>query len=212
MRLVVLAGAAVAVLALGACNKSANKSADASAAKPGASANAAVSLPARKPGLWEQTMSRDGQPAMGRMNGMRLCLDAASDAQMSVFGREMSKDMCQQQAINRGLDGSITFSSVCNFPGGGKAVSKGTASGDFNSKYTVVSETDVTGASFDRMNGHHKIEMTATWLGPCPADMKGGDIALPNGMKMSAADILARRQARAAARAAEGAAETGKTP
>jgi hypothetical protein len=202
MRRGLLAAAAAAALALGACNKPADKPAAASTATPSASAAAAVSLPTRKPGLWQQTMSRDGQPAMGRMNGMKFCLDAATDAEVGVFGRNMAKDMCQQQSINRGLDGSYSFSSVCNFPGGGKATSKGSASGDFNSKYTVTSETDVEGAPFDRMNGHHKIEVTATWVGPCPADMKGGDVLLPNGMKMSAADIAARREARQAERSA----------
>jgi hypothetical protein len=40
--------------------------------------------------------------------------------------------------------------------------------------------------------------MEATWQGPCPADMKPGDMAMPNGMKINMMDMAARRPPRPA--------------
>ena len=182
----------LAALSLAACNKQAAPAAKAPAA-PAASSGvtASVEAPTRKAGLWEQTMMRDGKPAMGPMGGkVSLCLDAEIGAKMHVFGRQMGRGMCQQQSLTRNLDGSYAFASSCDFPGGGKAVSKGTANGDFNSRYVVRSDSDVTGAPFERMNGDHTMEMTAVWKGPCPAGMKPGDMLMGNGMKVNMAQMM----------------------
>ena len=98
--------------------------------------------------------------------------------------------MCQSQTVSRLPDGSFAFASSCELPRGGKVVSKGTASGDFNSKYVVRIESDVQGAMNEDRNGHHAIEMTGVWKAPCPADMKGGDVLLPNGMKVNITQMM----------------------
>jgi hypothetical protein len=158
---------------------------------------AVVELPARKAGLWEQTMSRDGKPAMGPMGGkISLCLDAASAKSMTVFGREMNNEMCKQQTLTRGLDGSYAFTSTCTLPVMGKMVSKGSASGDFSSKYVVHTETDITGAPMERANGHHVMDVTAEWKGPCPSDMKPGDVVMGNGYKVNMGDLVDRPHGR----------------
>jgi hypothetical protein len=181
---------ALAALALAGCNKPATPGAKPSAGAPSA-ASATVTLPDRKAGLWEQTMSRDGKPAMGPMGGkMSVCLDAATSQKMSVFGRQFGRGMCEQPSVSRGLDGTYTFASSCDSPGGGKIVSKGTASGDFNSHYEVHSQTDITGARMERMNGHHEMVMTGDWKGPCPPDMKAGDVVMGNGFKVNVADMM----------------------
>src|SRR4051794_3993155 len=96
----------LAALTLSACNKPAGApaaKAPVATGSGGVSAAAAVAAPMRRAGLWEQTMMRDGGQAMGPMAGpVKLCLDATTDAQMHVFGRQFGRGMCQQQAVTRG--------------------------------------------------------------------------------------------------------------
>ena len=61
----------------------------------------------------------------------------------------------------------------------------GKATGDFNSKYVIKATSVTTGSSMAQTNGTHEMEMTGTWEGACPANMKPGDMTLPNGMTMN---------------------------
>ena len=186
-----LAPLALVALTLSACNKPASPS------KVGGEAAAtkadAVAIPARKAGLWEQTILHDGRPAMGPIGSkISLCLDADTDRTISVFGRQASRDVCQRHVLTRGPDGSFAFSSSCALPSGGTVTSKGAASGDFASNYVVRTESDVSGAPFERMNGHHVMQMTATWKGPCPSGMKPGDMMTAAGFKVNMGDMMGR--------------------
>jgi hypothetical protein len=42
-------------------------------------------------------------------------------------------------------------------------------------------------------NGTHDMEMTGTWEGPCPADMKPGDMLLPGGVKVNLNSMAAMK-------------------
>lgn len=176
-----------AILALTACQKSPGASAP--SASPSSSAGASMSgAPQRRAGLWQQTFIRDGSPLP--MGSMKVCVDAASAAKASVFNQDMAtkqmdKMHCSQRAASRGLDGSYSFSSTCPMPGGGATTTKGVASGDFSSGYHVHVESNVTGATYAAMNGHHVSNIDSKWLGPCPAGMAPGDMELSNGMKIS---------------------------
>ena len=175
--------AAAAVLALGACTKkSPATGASATASATGGGAVASIGAPTRKAGLWIQTMTRDGKPTP--MGAMRVCIDATTEARMSVFGRAAAGRVCARQSMSRGLDGAYHFSSTCRMGEAGTVTSNGTASGDFSSKYLVHSESDVAGSRFAPMNGHHVTEMQATWSGPCPPDMAPGDVVV-GGFKMN---------------------------
>ncbi len=205
MRITMIAipAALSATLAMTACNKPASNPKP--VVGPAAVSGAGVTAPIRRAGLWEQAMLRDGKPAMGPMGGkLSLCLDADTGAKMGVFGRQMGRGMCQQQSVTRGLDGSYTFASSCTFPGGGRFVSKGAASGDFSSHYVVRSETDVSDAPMERMNGHHTMEMTAVWKGPCPSDMKPGDMVMGNGFKVNVAQMMEHRHGGCAPSSSDG--------
>jgi len=68
---------------------------------------------------------------------------------------------------------------------GGTVVSEGTATGDFNTSYTVQVQSTTSGASAPQMNGAHKVSIASEWLGACPAGMAPGDMELPNGMKIN---------------------------
>jgi hypothetical protein len=47
-----------------------------------------------------------------------------------------------------------------------------------------------TGAPVTTLNGRHQIVITATWLGPCKAGQRGGDMIMSNGMKINMMDTL----------------------
>jgi hypothetical protein len=177
-----------AALALTSCQKA--PSAPAAADKP---AGQASSAPQRRAGLWQQSFSRDGAPAP--MGSMKVCIDAARASMITQDTAAKGLDKCGQRSMSRGVDGSYDFTSTCPMPGGGSMVTHGHANGDFASGYHVRLESDVTGAAYGPMNGHHVTEMDGKWLGPCPAGMNGGDMELANGMKISGGKLAGAAEA-----------------
>jgi hypothetical protein len=171
-----------AALALAGCQKPASPAAGAAAPNPGGGA------PQRRAGLWQQSFNRDGAPTP--MAAMKVCVDAASETKASVFSHDadakgLDKLHCSQRSMSRGVDGSYSFSSTCPMPGGGTMTTHGQAAGDFASGYHMHVESDVSGAAYAPMNGHHVTDIDGKWLGPCPTGMAAGDMELANGMKLS---------------------------
>ena len=72
---------------------------------------------------------------------------------------------------------------------------KGAASGDFATSYHVHVESDVSGAAFAPMNGHHVTDIDGKWLGPCPAGMAGGDMEFGHGIRVSGGKLAGAAQA-----------------
>jgi hypothetical protein len=188
MRTILLVSAAM--LALVACHKAPGADTGASSGAPSSAGPTPASgtMPHRKPGLWEQTMSHDGKTNI--VGKISMCLDATTDAQMSMFGERFRAAGDCQKSVNRGLDGSYAFTSTCKMGQAGTITSKGTVSGDFQSSYKVHSESDTSGAAFAAMNGHHVTEIDATWAGPCPAGVSPGDMTV-NGMTMNINKMMA---------------------
>ena len=61
-------------------------------------------------------------------------------------------------------------------------------SGDFNSAYTVkVSSHHSGGPAAVPLD--NDMTMNATWIGPCKAGQKAGDIIMPGGLKMNIKDM-----------------------
>jgi hypothetical protein len=139
-------------------------------------------MPARKPGVWELSVMRDGRP--GRLGSLRLCLDAAADARLGVFGRRLGADECQQ-TVTRDAAGVYHFASSCALREGGVATARGAVKGDFTSDYDVDAQVDVTGAAFDPMNGAHAIRIAGRYQGPCPADLRPGEVSVGAGLKFN---------------------------
>ncbi len=172
---------ALAVLALAACGKkeTAGPAAPSQMAAAPEAAPAPMTPPRRKVGLWEHTMH------MAQMTQTsRICFDDAVNDKMSLWGQQAGKEACKEQSITPKLGGGWTFHSVCEMGSGGKVVSDGETSGDFNSHYTVKVKSVTTGAQAAQMNGDHEMTLEATWKGPCPADFKPGDMEV-NGMKIN---------------------------
>jgi len=147
---------------------------------------------ARRPGLWAQTLTRDGNSTrLGPMNSIRVCINASRDAANPVFNYAVAVSQakakhCQPPVAKRGLDGVYSFSLTCPIPSGnGVTMTKGTASGDFNSHYHLHIERTVTRPPpFTALNSHHIDDIDGAWLGPCPPGMAPGDMVLANGVKL----------------------------
>lgn len=143
---------------------------------------ASTGMPIRKPGLWEQVLTRDGKP--GKLGGLKICLDAASDLKLGVFGRHFAKGECQK-SISHDATGAYHFSSSCSLKGGELVSTQGVANGDFTSRYDVQSDISVSGSPVEPMNGTHAIHITGRYRGPCPAGMRPGEINVGSGMKIN---------------------------
>ncbi len=154
-------------------------------------AAAQPAMPARKPGLWKQTLaSSQGGKAEPPMVST-ICIDAAVDKAISVFGQNVGQTSCSSNTMSRTPTG-YRFASVCKFPGSGTITSQGTASGDFNSNYKVVMNSVTSGASMAALNGASSTTITATWTGACPAGTKPGDMSMPGGMKVNVLTAMKR--------------------
>jgi hypothetical protein len=180
MRVTVVLG--VSLLALAACSKMEETAAAAVGAGAVATAPAGpVTLPKRKPGLWTHTVNTEGM-----QQTMKLCIDADTDAKMTVWGQAASKEMCARNVVTA-APGGYAFESECDMGQMGKTSGKGTVTGDFNSAYVVKTTSTTTGSSMPQANKTSEMTLTAKWEGACPAGMKGGDMrmTMPGGREMT---------------------------
>ncbi|WP_337189301.1 DUF3617 family protein [Phenylobacterium sp.] len=179
----VVAVGTVAALALAACQKKDEATAKGDAAPDAAGASAA--LPAdpaqfkRRPGLWSQAMTSDGSTQT-----IKLCTDEATEAKFSLVGQQVSKEMCPKNVITP-KPGGWAFESECSMGGMGTTVTRGEATGDLNSRYTIKATVVTSGSSMPQANGTSQMEITAVREGDCPAGMKPGDMTLPGGITMN---------------------------
>lgn len=150
----------------------------------------ATDLPKRRSGLWETTVSMSKG---GFSQTLKQCVDEATDTEMMNMGAETSKSMgasCAKSEVTRtatGFDNEVE----CDM-GGSKLRSKGSFTGDFSSAFSGTVTTTVTPPLLGAPSTTTTIQ--AKYLGPCAADMKPGDIILPNGMKTNAKDSAAQAE------------------
>jgi|GEM_PF-417789 len=179
-RTILLCGCAA--LALSACSKKADTTAAPAAAGSTPVAAAPAGPPTRKAGLWEQSMD------MGQMKQtISMCADEASEAKTKWWSTEHGRGgqtECSEQSVTP-TAGGWAFHSVCKMGDSGTVTSDGTATGDFGTHYKVEVTSVTAGAAMAQANGTHKVAIEATWKGPCPAGMKGGDMDMPGGMRIS---------------------------
>ena len=144
-----------------------------------ATAALAVDLPARKPGLWEVTLSMAG----GKMppQVMKFCTDADTDAALYKFGMNAAQGMCSRNDIQRSGN-VVTMDSECKM---GDMTMNSHAVMTFTGD--AAYHTDIQSHFNPPMAGRSELSMTqeAKWAGACPADMKPGEMIGPNGMKMN---------------------------
>ena len=142
-------------------------------------------LPKRKPGLWEMRMvSPDGKKTSGTI---RMCIDAATDAMLTKFATGITGQICTKRDIR--VSGSVaTIDAVCTVNGSVQTVHstisfKGSTA--YRADARVHSEPPFMGTSDSAATQEGK------WIGPCPSDMKPGELILANGTRINLKDIAA---------------------
>ena len=140
-------------------------------------------LPKRKPGLWElSVVAASGQQT--QVTG-RMCIDAVTDAALTNFGVGLSNQVCSKRDVR--VTGSLaTIDAVCKI-GGSVQTSHSKITFTGNSAYRAevrvhsdppfMGRTDTTTTQIGK------------WTGPCPADMKPGDLVTGNGLKINIMDM-----------------------
>ena len=145
-------------------------------------------FPPRKPGLWQVDMTMAG----GQMppQQMKLCVDAATDAEMYKLGMSAGQGACSTPEIHR-AGSVVTVNTSCKM-----GPSQVTTNAVTRFTGDTAYHTDVN-AKFDPpMGGMSQSGMTqdAKWSGPCPAGMQPGDVLMGNGMKMNFRQMLGGKQ------------------
>ena len=148
----------------------------------------AVDMPARKAGLWELKTEFQGREVPART--MRQCIDAATDKLMNANFGGPAQEACSKHDI-RESGGVITIDSVCKF-GEATTTSHAVVSGDFNSAYTVeITSTRAGGRPLPGVaaGAATHMKLAATWVGPCAAGQRPGDMIMGNGMTVNILDM-----------------------
>ena len=148
---------------------------------------AAVAIPARTPGLWEQKVT-----SRGMTQATRICLDKAAEARFAWWGQNAGQGACSHTRVTPRSGGGWSFASSCDMGENGKTETRGEVTGDFAKAYKVSAESTISGARAQSMNGTHAMTLEASWQGPCPAGMRPGDMILPGGMTINVLQISDR--------------------
>jgi hypothetical protein len=182
---------AIAALGLSACGKKTGTAATGETTTATATASAPtpaapMTPPTRKPGYWEQKIA-----TAGMTQTIKMCIDQAVEQKMKWWGSQApGKADCAEQTITPHLGGGWDFHSVCKMGESGTITSNGSATGDFSSHYKVEMHSQTSGSPMAQANGPHTTTIEATWTGPCPAGVKGGDMEMPGGMKINMLDAM----------------------
>ena len=146
----------------------------------------AQAMPMRKAGLWEMTMQMSAPMQMTVTS--KQCTDASEEKAGAAFrsnGPTMPGGVdCKAGVPLPAPGGGWSYSSVCTMKSMTMTTS-GVAKGDFNSGYHMESTTRMSPAPIPQLAESH-MTMDAKWVGPCPADIKPGDMIV-NGRKISKA-------------------------
>jgi hypothetical protein len=181
MRRALIVGLA-GLAALAACHKRSQDAPRAPArpgAPPAAGAAAQAGPPARKPGMWEQTVT-----SAGRTQTTRVCLDPVVEQRFTWWGQHTAKGECSDVKVTPRAGGGWNFASSCDRGAKGKVETHGSATGDFAKAYKVTAESTTYDAPPD-MTGTHRMTLEAYWQGPCPPTLRPGDVLLPGGLKIN---------------------------
>jgi hypothetical protein len=145
-------------------------------------------LPKRKPGLWEMTIvPAEGQRAPP---ASKVCIDPATDRELMRFGLGMTEQLCSKRELS--ISGNVaTIDAVCKI-GTSQQTSRSTIRFNGDSGY----RTEIK-AKFDPPflgKSESTTIQEAKWTGPCPADMKPGDLVTGPGMKINIKDVAGTRK------------------
>lgn len=153
--------------------------------------------PQRQPGLWEIVVQTKGE---AERRTVKQCIDQATDAKLINMEGALNAGMqspCRRAELSKVSDGFESLSDCV--VGRTRVLSKGLLKGDLAKVYAGEIST-----SFDPPFlgiKDRQFQVKATWVGPCPADMKVGDMVISTGSKMNVLDLDAQSRAAQAAQA-----------
>jgi hypothetical protein len=131
-------------------------------------------LPARQSGLWEFAISEQGSSDTPRR--FKLCMDAETDTQLGVMGKDLSADKCFKHAVTLNPDNSWNIVAECNMGSGGVDTYSGTITGDYSRNYTMNLRAQTNGASLAQMNRLANLTIIAKRTAACKGGLKPGDM------------------------------------
>lgn len=155
---------------------------------------AGFDLPPRAAGQWEMTIETDLAAGMAPQV-IKMCLDAETDKLVNERFGGMASAMCNRQEQKKDGD-AIVLESDCRL-GDMTTSSRTVITGDFNSAYTMKTETQMGGSNAPRgvqagmPKGPTSQQTTihAKRVGECAAGQKPGDIDLGQGRSMNVKDM-----------------------
>jgi hypothetical protein len=118
---------------------------------------------------------------------MQYCIDATADKVMILIAGPLDPDECQKIDMQRFGD-AVTIDFACTM-NGKPATAHTVVSGSFDSAYTMT----LTVQAEDVPVSARTQTITGTWLGPCAAEQRPGDIispALPNGARLNILNMI----------------------
>jgi len=148
-----------------------------------------ITSPPRKPGYWVETIQSDRSPTP---IVTKWCFDEASDRHTPVLPRGPRRaGACSKFTVSKNGD-TYVVDSVCGFgaAGGPTVTNHAEISGDYSTKYTIVSTLDVEGATDPARNGKHTTTITAVYQGAdCPSELGPGQMERPDGTVVDMAQL-----------------------
>lgn len=142
-------------------------------------------LPKRKPGLWEMSTTSAGNKGAAAMS--KVCIDAATDRELLNFGLGVANQLCSKRDIK--VSGAVaTLNMVCTV-GNSQATSHSTITYTGNTAYRAEVRAHFEPPFLGQ--GDSTTTQQAKWSGPCPPDMKPGDLVTGNGAKINLRDLAA---------------------
>jgi hypothetical protein len=156
-------------------------------------AAAGFDLPPRAPGQWEMSIQVDTAAMPPQI--IKMCLDAETDKLLNSRFGGMASQMCSRQEQKKDGD-DIVLESDCRV-GDMTTSSHTVVSGDFNSAYTMKTDTRMGGSNapkglqpgLPQGPSSQSTTISAKRVGDCEAGMTPGDIDLGEGRKMNVRDM-----------------------
>ena len=148
-------------------------------------------MPKRKPGLWEMTTTSDASKADPSV--IKMCIDAASDAELHDRELGQSKTACSKADIHS--DGkSITTDADCAFDNARTGKIQTTTHARTVFTGDTAYHSDISTHYDPPFVGRSEIttQQDGKWTGPCPADMQPGDMIMPGGIKMNMKTMMSQ--------------------
>lgn len=124
------------------------------------------------------TMQNSRMPALTS----KYCIDAATEDALMNSGQSMMQKACSKRDVHV-VGGNGTVDTVCKF---GKYTQTAHAIVTFTGNTAYQMQThDHMDPPMPYGGADHSSTIDARWMGPCPPDMKPGDIVTANGMRMN---------------------------